>query len=202
MKLKLFAFTVLVCAAALVTSCTEKKADTTHDDGAMEHASTDKMPTEVAPPAFAVDAKFQKQLSETFEAYVKLKDAFVASDAAQVDAAALNTQQVVAGVDAKLLSGAALNDWTLYQQGLDGALKEIQSADDLEKKRAAFTAVTENLYKSIKAYGLGGPTAYYEYCPMAFDNQGAYWLSDNDAIRNPYFGDRMLKCGSVEEKLQ
>jgi len=201
MKLRLLALTVLIYAAAFVTSCTDKKAETTHDD-AMEHASTDKMPTEVAPPAFVVDADFQKQLSKTFEAYVKLKDAFVASDAAQVDEAAFKTQRVLEGMDAKLLSGAALNDWTIYQQGLDGALSGIQSTDDLEKKRAAFTAATENLYKSIKAYGLGGLTAYYEYCPMAFDNQGAYWLSDNDAIRNPYFGDRMLKCGSVEEKLQ
>jgi Cu(I)/Ag(I) efflux system membrane fusion protein len=36
---------------------------------------------------------------------------------------------------------------------------------------------------------------------MAFNNSGAYWLSDNATIRNPYFGDKMLSCGSVEEKL-
>lgn len=32
-------------------------------------------------------------------------------------------------------------------------------------------------------------------------NEGAYWLSDQQ-IRNPYFGEKMLTCGSVEEKLQ
>jgi len=26
-------------------------------------------------------------------------------------------------------------------------------------------------------------------------------LSDAAEIRNPYFGDKMLKCGSVQEKL-
>jgi hypothetical protein len=202
MKLKFIALTLLVYTTALVTSCTEKKSEATQNEGTMEHTSTDKMPDEVAPPAFVVDAQFQKQLSETFAAYVKLKDAFVASDGELVDSEAFKTQNKLTRMDSKLLTGAALNDWTIYQQGMDGALKGMQSTDDLEKKRAAFTAVTENLYKSIKAYGLGGLTAYYEFCPMAFDNQGAYWLSDNDAIRNPYFGDRMLKCGSVEEKLQ
>jgi hypothetical protein len=49
---------------------------------------------------------------------------------------------------------------------------------------------------------LGGTTAYYEFCPMAFNNSGAYWLSDNAVIRNPYFGDKMLTCGSVEEELR
>jgi hypothetical protein len=202
MKLKFIALTLLVYTTALVTSCTNKKSETTQNEGTMEHASTDKMPAEVAPPAFAVDTQFQKQLGETFAAYVKLKEAFVASDGALVNTEASGTQNALAQMNAKVLTGAALNDWTIYQQGIESALKGIQSTDDLEKKRAAFTTVTENLYKSIKAYGLGGLTAYYEFCPMAFDNQGAYWLSDSDAIRNPYFGDMMLKCGSVEEKLQ
>ena len=36
---------------------------------------------------------------------------------------------------------------------------------------------------------------------MAFDNQGAYWLSNAKQIRNPYFGEKMLTCGEVKEKL-
>ena len=58
------------------------------------------------------------------------------------------------------------------------------------------------MYKAIKAFGLSGETAYYDYCPMAFNNKGGYWLAKEDKIQNPYFGDKMLTCGSVEEKLQ
>jgi len=36
---------------------------------------------------------------------------------------------------------------------------------------------------------------------MAFDNKGAYWLSNEAAIRNPYFGDEMLECGKVEDSV-
>ena len=43
---------------------------------------------------------------------------------------------------------------------------------------------------------------YYQYCPMAFNNKGAYWLSNEEAIRNPYFGDKMLKCGLVERDIE
>ncbi|MBA4058359.1 MAG: hypothetical protein C0490_26815, partial [Marivirga sp.] len=43
---------------------------------------------------------------------------------------------------------------------------------------------------------------YLEYCPMANNNEGAYWLSNEKEIKNPYFGDKMLKCGSVKETIQ
>ena len=37
---------------------------------------------------------------------------------------------------------------------------------------------------------------------MAFNNEGAYWLSDAEQIRNPYFGDKMLTCGVGERKTE
>ena len=39
------------------------------------------------------------------------------------------------------------------------------------------------------------------FCPMAFDGKGAYWITESREIRNPYFGEKMLNCGEVKEKL-
>jgi Cu(I)/Ag(I) efflux system membrane fusion protein len=36
---------------------------------------------------------------------------------------------------------------------------------------------------------------------MAKGNQGADWLSTEEQIRNPYFGDKMMKCGTVKLEL-
>jgi len=30
----------------------------------------------------------------------------------------------------------------------------------------------------------------------------AYWLSNETAIKNPYYGSRMLTCGSVKDTLK
>ena len=100
----------------------------------------------------------------------------------------------------KLLSGAAHNDWMTYLAPIESSLKEIQSSGDVEVQRKSFSTLSDNLYKSIKAFGIG-KDAYYEFCPMAFNNEGGYWLSDQDQIRNPYFGKAMLTCGEVKEKL-
>jgi Cu(I)/Ag(I) efflux system membrane fusion protein len=102
----------------------------------------------------------------------------------------------------KLLTGAAHNDWMAHLGTMESSLKEIMSASDIEAQRKSFSALSDSFYKSIKAFGLGGSTAYYEFCPMAFDNEGAYWLSDAEQIRNPYFGDKMPNCGMVKEKLK
>jgi hypothetical protein len=42
---------------------------------------------------------------------------------------------------------------------------------------------------------------YEQFCPMYKNNEGGVWLSMNEEIRNPYFGDKMLKCGKVQREI-
>jgi hypothetical protein len=199
MKTKSALFTFLIAVAIAISSCSTKKEEAKEDDKAMDHASGSSAPTESAPPQFQVDPAFQQQLAGVFTSYVAMKDAFVASDAQKTKAEATNTLQALSKADMKLLSGPAHNDWMNYLGSIEGALKEIQSSDDIETQRTSFSNVSDNLYKAFKAYGLAGTIAYHDYCPMAFNNQGAYWLSAEEKIRNPYFGDKMLSCGEVKD---
>ena len=32
-------------------------------------------------------------------------------------------------------------------------------------------------------------------------NNGSFWLSENKEILNPYFGNKMLKCGETKETI-
>ena len=137
-----------------------------------------------------------------FSSYIELKESFVDSDAEKVQSEAAETKEALAKVDMKLVSGVAHNDWMNYLTPMQNSLNEIQSADDIEVQRKSFSTLSGNLYKSVKAFGLGGKEAFYEFCPMAFNNEGAYWLSDQEKIRNLYFGNKMLTCGEVKEKLK
>ncbi len=199
-------FLSLTFAAIAVTSLTncsgDKKQDAETAEAKQEHASGSTAAPEAAEPQFQVDASFQSQLGSLFTSYVELKDAFVSSDAGKLKEEAEGTNEELAKVNMKLLSGAAHNDWMNYLTPIQASLKEIQSSDDIEVQRKAFSTLSDNLYKSAKAFGLGGKEAFYEFCPMAFSNEGAYWLSDQKEIRNPYFGDKMLTCGVVKEKLK
>ncbi len=44
-------------------------------------------------------------------------------------------------------------------------------------------------------------TLYRMHCPMANHDRGADWLQANDELRNPYFGDSMLRCGEIKATL-
>lgn len=211
MKTRSIFFSLLFATASFtfLANCSgEKKQDVTesheahegHDDS--EHASGSAAAAEASEPQFQVDQKFQDQLASVFSSYVELKEAFVDSDTKKAQSEASETEEALAKVDMKLVSGAAHNDWMNYLSPLQNSLNEIQAASDIEAQRNSFKTLSENLYKSIKAFGLGGNEAFYGYCPMAFNNEGAYWLSDQEKIRNPYFGDKMLTCGEVKEKLR
>jgi len=54
----------------------------------------------------------------------------------------------------------------------------------------------------IRVFGGAEDPLYVEYCPMAFENEGATWLSRESNIANPYFGDKMLRCGSIVDTLK
>ena len=168
----------------------------THDHGA------DVANTEASQPEFTVNDVFQQQIKALFNSYLALKEGFVATDAGKVKSEAQKANEILSKVDMKLVSDKAYTDWMIYQKELNTALEQIASESDIEKQREHFSAVSNSMYKVVKAYGLGGITAYYEFCPMAFDDKGAYWLSETEKIRNPYFGDKMLTCGSVQETLQ
>lgn len=194
---------ISLAAAVLLffTNCGGKK-EASSESESMDHASGSEAPVTSSGPLFTVDNTFKEQLTRTFSAYIKVKDAFVASDATLVKAEAANAKKIIKAIDSKMLSGPALNDWSNYSNNLDMALAEILATDDIEVQRTAFSSLSDNLYKAIKAYGLGTGTAYYDFCPMAFNNQGGFWLSDNKEIRNPYFGDKMLTCGRVTEEIK
>ena len=54
--------------------------------------------------------------------------------------------------------------------------------------------------KYAKSTKLSNDT-YLMHCPMAFKNKGADWLQNSKDVINPYYGDKMLTCGSTKETI-
>jgi len=186
------------------------KPATGHDHGSnggddmenMEHSETSKNTTEKEElQEFGnVDATFRSQLGQMIDAYMEMKDALVASEPEEAASEARTTLSKLDDTDMSWLEGEAHHVWMDHLENLKSPLEEIQNTTDLEEQRKVFTELNETLYKTIKQFKPEtSRTIYYQYCPMANDDAGGYWFSTEEAIRNPYFGDMMLKCGEVEE---
>ena len=203
MKKTLFAAAVI--AAFTFSACSENKTENTEateQHEGMDHAEAGQADGSVvveAPDFSNVAEPVKTQVSQLVEQYMKLTEALVASDAAAAKAAANEVLTV-----AKAMPIATLTtDEKAYAEEhtavvVDRATK-IAGSEDLAVQRENLEPLSESVFSMAKAFDAADGTIYYQYCPMAFNNKGAYWVSNNEEIRNPYFGDAMLSCGSNKE---
>lgn len=118
--------------------------------------------------------------------YLKLKDALVASDVTK------STQAV-----AELSKSIEASPEFPQKNDLKKQVAVMAKTTDLEKQRAAFADVSTTIWEAAKSQKWNNQELFYQYCPM----KKTYWLSTESAIKNPYYGSKMLACGSVKEKL-
>lgn len=192
-------FMSLAVLAVMLNACgNEKKSDTETDDASQAEQHTMDMTeeqeakeTHTMPENTKAESKelriddaalsFQDDTATgVWEAYNKVKNALVAGDGTVAKQEAANLAMIFSEDTAKLKMMA----------------EQIAMTEDLETQREAFShfsnAIT-NYFKRTLSTG----TLYKQHCPMAFDGVGADWISQESAIENPYFGDKMLNCGSV-----
>jgi Cu(I)/Ag(I) efflux system membrane fusion protein len=132
---------------------------------------------------------------DVFSAYISLKNALVNDDAAKAKKQAGDVKREIAHVNAEKMPPGDFNQWQIQAAVLNSDLDKIQSTSDIKAQRAAFSALSDNMLKDIKKYGLSNKTAYHDYCPMYNDGKGGHWLSEEKEIKNPYFGSQMMECG-------
>lgn len=179
-----------------------EKMSTGHNHAGMDMGGESMPNSEAKVEPVETDPKFKAQLTMVYDTYIKMKDAFVASDPARVSEEAKKVETAIQKVDMKLLKGNAHMAWMDQLKTLNSAIKAIASESDIEKQRFEFSNFNNAFYKSLKMFGIENETAYYQFCPMAFDNKGGYWLSETEEIRNPYFGDMMLSCGENRDSIK
>lgn len=141
---------------------------------------------------------FQKEFEKGFPAYLKLKDALVASNSKQVAIHAKATLEIWQRPNFSDLGA-------MERAHLDKSiemLEAITKEENLKDQRAHFVILNENMVAIASELKALGNTLYVQQCPMANSNKGAVWLSAEKEIRNPYYGDVMLTCGSVIDSLR
>ena len=148
-----------------------------------EHAKHTEQASQAAAPIFNDDT-----IGKAYALYIQLKDALVASKQYEATQVASDLQKSLLAVSGG--KSAATEAGT------------IAHATALVDQRQAFGLLSTEMTTLIKANPLISGQLYLEYCPMANNNTGAYWLSNEKQIKNPYFGNAMLSCGVVKETIQ
>ncbi len=151
----------------------------------------------LARPATPVNAQ-PGALSPILTAYYSVKDALITGDAKAVAAAAAQLLQTINSVNKSTLPQKDQQAFKVLQDKLAFDSRHISESTDINHQREHFTSLSANLFTLAKQAHLSQQPIYEDYCPM----KKAYWLSSDQAIKNPYFGNSMLTCGKVSATLQ
>jgi Cu(I)/Ag(I) efflux system membrane fusion protein len=196
-------YILFVFCAAAMASCKDNSATT----ATTETAQNTQVEIQRPPVQSSLSEEQSKVLVATLSSYYKLKDALVTTSDTKTKEAAIGLHLISDSLyksaandvpkDTKANPLAASLDTIITQS------KNISEINDptCEKQRVAFELVSSAMYGLLKKAELKNAGVYHQYCPMAFNDKGAYWLSDVSDIKNPYFGKKMLECGEVTDSL-
>src|SRR5690606_23830830 len=105
-------------------------------------------------------------------------------------------------VDMKLLAdNKAHNHWMSLEKEIKSSATSISETSNIKAQRDYFKHLSSHLINALQLFGVN-EKVYVEFCPMADNNKGAYWLSIEEKVINPYFGEAMLTCGEVKEVIE
>lgn len=208
-KMKNLKVTTTILALALVglnvISCKSdnKKSDSDehmnsmeakhHDEAIMEHGSESQ--------DINFNATIQKNPATTpiIDTYLQIKNGLVADNK---DQAAIGATGLLAAFSDFDMTKLTEDTHIEYMEILESAKVHAEHIvkSPIDQQREHFEALSTNINDMITLLGTE-KTLYKDFCPMANNNKGAYWLSEVKDIKNPYFGSKMLKCGSVQAQI-
>lgn len=136
-----------------------------------------------------------------FENYFNLKDELVKSDAKSTSEKAKRLMTVINMVKMQELKSDVHTVWMKVMNDLKSDTDKIANATNIEKQRASFITLSENMYQLMKVSKIETPI-YFQHCPMANDGKGANWLSKENQVKNPYYGSKMMSCGKTIETIK
>ena len=149
-----------------------------------------------------VSEKFQQQLNSVYNEYINLKDALVKEDSKSTSTSASTLLNNLTKVNMKLLSdNKAHNHWMSLEKEIKSSATSISETSDIKLQRNHFKHLSSHLINAVQLFGVN-EKVYLEFCPMADNNKGAFWLSKEEKVINPYFGDAMLTCGEVKQIIE
>jgi hypothetical protein len=149
-------------------------------------------------------AQFYDSLQVTMDAYYDLTEGFSQGNVTYVNKWSAILKQHIEGLPLQLLQmdSARLEAIRNATGSISAELTGVQGETGIEEKRAGFNMVSDMLYDIVQTTGLKGKTVYRQYCPMALNDHGAYWMSRSSKLQNPYFGNGMLGCVEVTDSLR
>lgn len=170
--------------AITISSCKDNAKQTEPEVVTVDNTGAKAKTYEIA----KTEAEFNDpKMEAVFNQYLQVEAALVNTDAAKTAAESSKLELLLKEMSA--------------EETVQTAIAAMAASEDIKAQREHFEPLSMGIEKMLQG-SLKSGMLYKQYCPMAFNNKGAYWISSSKDILNPYFGDKMLKCGRVDAEIK
>lgn len=186
-----------------VTSCRDSKKeedhDMDHDDMEMEHNNMEMNDSSMK----SSDNMGMDQNKSASDAiivnYLELKNALVADN---TEAAASSGTKIVSALEAFDVKNYSKEEQKELNEIIEDAKEHAEHIAEsaMDHQREHFEILSKDVVDLLAITGTN-KTLYQDFCPMFNDGKGAIWLSEFKEIKNPYYGSKMLTCGTVQKEM-
>ncbi|MFU8813293.1 MAG: DUF3347 domain-containing protein [Balneolaceae bacterium] len=149
----------------------------------------------------SVSDDFRAELTKAVETYISAKDELFESNLNSAKSEFEAFKDSIEAIGKHTVSGDGHVAWMESYDKLIEHAEAITASKDLDEARLTFRHLSNELIHAVNQFGIEG-VVYHQYCPMAFNNEGANWLSTNEQVQNPYLPDTMPGCGQVIERIE
>ena len=139
----------------------------------------------------------KREFNNTLKAYFEAKNALAKDNAALATTSVASLIKNIEEFPVKTLSAGQQELWKKESEVIKKSALAISKEKELKEQRKSFWALSSATLKLARALQLNDKDVYVQYCPHAKKS----WLSEVEAIQNPFYGSMMYSCGEVTETI-
>lgn len=189
---------VAVFFVLIVASCeSNNKSQADHEKAHSE--MTDNKTQEKATHANEKVPVNHKISIKIIDSYLLIKNGLVADSKPKASQGAETMLAAFTNMDLAHLPETTLQQYMEIHESAKEHAEHIKKSS-IDHQREHFEILTTDVIDLVALLGTD-KTLYQDFCPMANNNKGAFWLSEIEEIKNPYYGAKMLSCGTVKKQI-
>ncbi|NQU80338.1 MAG: DUF3347 domain-containing protein [Bacteroidetes bacterium] len=181
-------------------------ASAQHDHSKMGHSNEghSNMDSKMANKSMvqsSVKVEHSKSATTIIDNYLALKDALVADNSNKAASSGKMLFDAFAKFDISAQPKTQQKELgEIIEDASEHAEHISENSGNIVHQREHFETLSTDIKDLIVITG-ADRNLYQIFCPMYNNNEGGSWLSASSEIKNPFFGSKMMKCGSVRQEI-
>jgi len=193
---------ILILLLACKSRSSEDQTSTTMSDNKQPEGLSPQVDTLKNYEAInAIDSINTFSINEIITEYLNLKNALTLDNSKD---AALASKSLLTAMSKMNLNSLTTELQQVYKDLAEDITENAEHISDnagkIEHQREHFAILSRDINDLLIKFKTD-KKLYQDFCHMYDGGKGAIWISETKEIKNPYYGSKMLSCGSVKKEL-